>query len=285
MPLVILVVFLLYTVLRCVCLLLDEDSFAWGNVGITAGSMRFRELPALANGKNQHPILLIHGWGVTAACFKGAALALHRRTGRRIVGVDLPGCGRSHGPAAYSPREQAEAVLAFCDDRGIEAFDAAGHSGGCAVVAHMQALAPARVHRQIRISPNDNTAGERWGLERRGARRIMSAADVFRRFTRVPFRETSAVLLYAAPSYLREGFWHLLMTYIFMASASEDVPQPPDPVLVITGDRDPLTDREHLARLADAGAISHHVVPGPHGIYYNAAEEVALIIASWVGAC
>ncbi|WP_339154849.1 alpha/beta fold hydrolase [Actinomadura luteofluorescens] len=74
------------------------------------------------------PLLLIHGSGASGGTWNPMipALAAHRR----VVRVDLPGCGQSPPAASYDVPDQADRVAALLDDLGIRDADVAGHSSG-----------------------------------------------------------------------------------------------------------------------------------------------------------
>ena len=65
--------------------------------------------------------------------------------GWRVLAVDLPGHGRSPGPALTSVEAMADWLLALLDAAGIDAAILAGHSMGSLIALEAAARAPARV--------------------------------------------------------------------------------------------------------------------------------------------
>ncbi|WP_103348891.1 alpha/beta fold hydrolase [Amycolatopsis sp. CA-128772] len=96
------------------------------------------------------PVALVHGWGGTyRSTWSGSALERSLfRAGRTVLGVDLPGHGRT--PAAHDPRayadiaEQLHARLPA--GRGI---DAVGFSLGGKLLLHLAARDPERFRRLV----------------------------------------------------------------------------------------------------------------------------------------
>jgi pimeloyl-ACP methyl ester carboxylesterase len=61
------------------------------------------------------------------------------------LALDLPGHGRSPGPACNTIEDYSAAVIAELDHRQIDAFAVAGHSMGAMIALHLAATAPQRV--------------------------------------------------------------------------------------------------------------------------------------------
>ncbi|MCK2219468.1 alpha/beta hydrolase [Actinomadura sp. ATCC 31491] len=74
------------------------------------------------------PLLLVHGSGASGACWEPVVAALAER--RRVIRVDLPGCGQSPPASSYGVPEQAGEVAAALDGLGAGAVDVVGHSSG-----------------------------------------------------------------------------------------------------------------------------------------------------------
>lgn len=93
-------------------------------------------------GSRVPPVLLIHGAGGQHAHWPPQ---VRRLTGVQTFAPDLPGHGRSGGPA----RERLEAttadLLAFMDALGVARFVAVGHSMGGGIALHLALAAPERV--------------------------------------------------------------------------------------------------------------------------------------------
>ena len=93
------------------------------------------------------PIVLVHGWAVSAYLWRHNILPL-AAAGHRVIALDLPGHGLSDAPEAtgsYTTERFAAVVLELLDALGIERAMLAGQSMGGKVVARVALDAPARV--------------------------------------------------------------------------------------------------------------------------------------------
>jgi len=104
-------------------------------VAVTGGEVELVDLPGPAGV----PLVLVHGLGGHWAHWLANLLPLARH--RRVVAVDLPGCGRSEPPAFSPPSVDgyARAVGEALDALGIERAVLVGHSFGGSVVARLAA--------------------------------------------------------------------------------------------------------------------------------------------------
>lgn len=108
-----------------------------------------RAVHAGTGGRDFEPVsgkavVLIHGSGMdnTVWAQQNRFLAHH---GLPLLSVDLPGHGRSEGPALETVEEMADWVVALLDAAGLEAGLLAGHSLGSLVALAVAARAPERV--------------------------------------------------------------------------------------------------------------------------------------------
>lgn len=111
--------------------------------------------PALAT------VVMLHGAGMDHTVFAQQARALaHRR--RNVLAFDLPGHGRSAGPALESIGAMADWVLSAAARCGAERLRLAGHSMGALVAleaaarggARVEALALVGVVPEMRVHPD-----------------------------------------------------------------------------------------------------------------------------------
>jgi len=72
--------------------------------------------------------------------------------GHSVLAVDLPGHGRSDGPALHSVREMAQWLIGFLDAAGIAKATLVGHSMGSLIVLETAARAPTRIERVALLS-------------------------------------------------------------------------------------------------------------------------------------
>ncbi len=105
----------------------------------------------LVTGGDGPPLLLLHGYPQTRACWHAVAPALSKTF--RLVIPDLPGYGASEGPApdaenlAYSKRNTARTMVALMAALGHERFLLAGHDRGGRVAYRLALDHPERVDR------------------------------------------------------------------------------------------------------------------------------------------
>jgi pimeloyl-ACP methyl ester carboxylesterase len=94
------------------------------------------------------PVVLLHGFPQTSACWDGVAPLL-QAAGYRTVAPDQRGYSpgaRPSGVTAYRVDELVADVLALADDRGVERFHLVGHDWGGMVAWALAAGHPRRLH-------------------------------------------------------------------------------------------------------------------------------------------
>lgn len=74
------------------------------------------------------PVVLLHGWPQTGACWRRVAPALAAR--RRVIVPDLPGFGRSARPGSFDAASLAGTIVAFMDAVGAGRAAVVGHDWG-----------------------------------------------------------------------------------------------------------------------------------------------------------
>lgn len=89
-------------------------------------------------------VVLIHGAGMDHSVFALQARALAHH-GRNVLALDLPGHGRTAGPALDSIAAIAEWVLRAAASCGMARFRVAGHSMGALVALEVAARGGARI--------------------------------------------------------------------------------------------------------------------------------------------
>ena len=86
-------------------------------------------------GGNQDPIILIHGWPLSAAAWKGQVPVL-RQAGYRVIAYDRRGFGRSDKPkTGYDYDTLAADLKQVIDERGLKNITLVGFSMGGGEVA------------------------------------------------------------------------------------------------------------------------------------------------------
>jgi len=101
------------------------------------------------------PVLLVHGWAVTAYLWRHNILPL-AEAGYRVVAPDLLGHGLSDAPkdsAAYALGPFAQSILDLLDALGIESASVAGQSMGGKLAMQAARMAPSRITRLILFGP------------------------------------------------------------------------------------------------------------------------------------
>lgn len=101
------------------------------------------------------PVLLVHGWAVSAYLWRHNILPL-ARAGYRVYAPDLPGHGLSDAPDApgeYTLERFSARLLELLDVLQVQRASIAGQSMGGKVVAHVAMRAPARVRRLMLFGP------------------------------------------------------------------------------------------------------------------------------------
>jgi len=94
----------------------------------------------------QPAVVMIHGAGMDHIVWALPARSLAHR-GRAVLAIDLPGHGRSAGPALASIAEMAAWLVRFLDAAGIGQAALCGHSMGSLIALETAAAAPDRVTR------------------------------------------------------------------------------------------------------------------------------------------
>lgn len=96
------------------------------------------------------PVLALHGVTGHAGRWPGLAAEL---PGRRLVGVDLRGHGRSPWAPPWGLEQHVADVLGALDALGLDRVPVLGHSFGGAVAVHLARTAPERVARLVLLDP------------------------------------------------------------------------------------------------------------------------------------
>ena len=101
------------------------------------------------------PVVLLHGYGDTADCWRRVLPALQRR--RRVIAIDTPPFGRSSTPPAHFEDDLVgcyeEFFPALFDELDIGRAAVVGHSMGGAMALTLALEDPARVERLVLIAP------------------------------------------------------------------------------------------------------------------------------------
>lgn len=210
--------------------------------------------------------VLVHGIGVSSRYFH--PLAVELAASSNVYLVDLPGFGAAPKPKQrdITLDDHAAVLAAFLRRTELENPVLVGHSWGCQVVAALAEQHPDVSDRIVLMAPTMEPSAR---TVPRGMLRL------FRDSLREPFR----VVAIAAIDYLVR----CRVPYLFqqmpnmMADRIEDrVGANGSPVLVLTGDRDPIASREWGAELASRAQFGRHrEVHGPHVVMHSDPRTVA----------
>lgn len=229
------------------------------------------------------PLVLIHGAGGTHRHWGEEIRAL---PGRRVVALDLPGHGRSPGPAPGSIGGHARSVLAALDGLGLASAALAGSSMGGAIAMTLALEAPARVAGLVLVST---------GARLRVSPALLQATADPAAFARAADGLAEWLFGPLAPSSLRRELVRNLLAQApgvahgdFTACNAFDVMsrlgEIRSPTLVVCGAEDRLTPPRYAAFLHEGiPGARLEVVPGAgHLVPLEAPAEVARVIEAFL---
>lgn len=215
------------------------------------------------------PVVLLHGLLVSHYAYRGVIPHLSRT--RRVLALDLPGCGESDRPDpavadGYSPVWLADAVVDVLAARDVLVCDLVGHGLGGAVALCLAELAPQRVRRLVLADtlcfplpmPLEGRLSAMPVIGPRLLKYLFRRADLRRYLRRT---HSSPELLDEASVDLywdrlrREGgpeAAHAMIRQLAALDHMRDrLPRVRAPTRVLWGDRDALTPLEHGERMAE----------------------------------
>ncbi len=244
------------------------------------------------------PIVLLHGLFLSHHAFSRVIPRI--ASGRRVVALDLPGCGDSDRPSAaqvddYSFEWMADAIAATLEALGVSAATVVGHDLGGTLALVLASKHPHRVRETVLLSPLALTVS----LPLPGALAIGPSLglEVFRRTLRradfVRFLQQGL----STPELLDERdahvFWDRLCRWGGREAAYAMLAQLPSvvrlrdrfaevsvPCTLVWGDRDRIVPPEHSARLAALLPDAREVLIDGcgHNPAYEQPAEVAAVL-------
>jgi pimeloyl-ACP methyl ester carboxylesterase len=213
---------------------------------------------AAGSGK---PLVLVHGLGVSADYWVRNASVI-AAAGFRVLAPDLPGFGRTSGPAGgLDVVAQAEALRQWAVKLEIGPAAYLGHSLSCQAILELAVRYPEAVRGLILAAPT----GEGASLQRLAKQAFGLMRDLA--------RESPKLAGIVALAYLQAGPLRVLGTWRKGADHHPMplLPQIRVPSLVIVGERDPVVDlpfAESIAAALPGGRVV--VVPdGSHGVIFD----------------
>lgn len=235
-----------------------------------------------ARGSHGAPLVFIHGAGDNHLCWNGQLAAFAETT--RVLALDLPGHGRSHGAGQKTILEYAVAVREFLDALRIERAIVVGISMGGAIAQTLALEFPARV----------------LGLGLIGTGAKLRVAPQFLKGLQNDFENTARMLAQnyfaspAPPDLLAKSTASLLATGAqvahddFAACDAFDVRarlgEIRAPTLIVCGADDKMTPPKYSEFLAQniAGAELHILENAGHLVMLEQQVEFNRILGEWV---
>lgn len=247
-------------------------------------------------------ILNAHEWGDPAGpavvCLHGVtghgarfrALA-ERLQGRRVVGLDLRGHGRSGWEPPWNVAAHVADLCETADALGLERPAWLGHSFGGLLVAELAAFAPERVDRAVLLDPALHIDPAVAATQADGARADVSfgSADEAieaRLAGGALFTTPHAILEEEAEAHLERGEdgrlrWRYSPTAVVAAwgeMARRAPPFPSCPTLVVLGQRSWIP-----VEVPATPGLEQLVVPGGHSVLWDDFDATAGAIALFLG--
>lgn len=217
-------------------------------------------------------IVLVHGLVVSSRYMR----RLLARLGPwfRTWAPDLPGFGRSEDPGRlYSLPELADALVAWMDAAGVARATLVGNSFGCQISAEVAVRYPERVARLVFQGPTAEP----------GTRTVPRQ---IRCFLRNSVRDKPSVAPIMLRDYWDAGWRRFVHTFrVELEDAIEvKLPSIDVPVLVLSGERDPITRPEWGQRVATMLPRGRHVIlaGAAHTAVWGAARQVARAIQAFL---
>jgi pimeloyl-ACP methyl ester carboxylesterase len=205
-------------------------------------------------------VVFVHGAGLEHSLF-GLQSRYFGYHGWNVLALDLPGHGRSEGPALPSVKEMANWVFAVLDSAKADTFSVVGHSLGSLVALECAATLPERIERIAMIGTAfPMKVGEAF-LEaaRRNEQTAFDMETIWGHAAQVPlggnpnpgmwmYGDTLARLARLAPGVLYSD----LKACNEYASGLESAAKVKCPVLMILGARDVMTPVRSTKELKEA---------------------------------
>lgn len=207
------------------------------------------------------PVVLVHGLGVSADYWVRNAPII-AASGYRVLAPDLPGFGRTRGPAeGLDVPAQAEALRRWAAALDLPPAVYLGHSLSCQAVLELAAREPDMVRGLILVAPTGQDAS---------VRRLLRQGIGFLRDIRHESVKLASII---ALAYLRAGPKRVLRTW-HMGAKHDPLPLLPRircRALILLGELDPVVPFEFARNLADGLPRSNVVVVprGSHGVIFD----------------
>jgi pimeloyl-ACP methyl ester carboxylesterase len=218
------------------------------------------------------PVVLVHGLVVSSRYM--IPLAERMAEHAHVYAPDLPGFGKSDHPEhPLNIAGLADALAGWMRATGIQRAALIGNSMGCQVIAEMALRYPALVARAVLIGPTTDRRG-RHVLEQ--LRRLLAAG---------PYEAPGLLGVQIRDTWsagLREAW--ATARYAIDDRIESKLPALTMPVLVVSGQHDPLAPPRWAAELADLlqhGQL-HILAGGGHALNYSAPDQLLQLVAPFL---
>ncbi|MEO7909310.1 MAG: alpha/beta fold hydrolase [Roseiflexaceae bacterium] len=252
---------------------MNEEHQRLGSLWVEVGGLRMHARAATdAANAGVLPVVLVHGLVVSSRYMISLAERLAERT--QVYTPDLPGFGKSDHPKhPLDIAALADALAGWMRATGLARAALLGNSMGCQVIADMALRYPSLVARAVLVGPTTDRDG-RHVLEQ--LRRLLAAA---------PYEAPGLVGVQVGDTW-SAGLREALATARF---AIEDrieakLPALHMPVLVVSGEHDPLAPPRWAAELAGLlpyGQL-HILAGGGHALNYSVPDQLLEIVAPFL---
>src|SRR3954447_23599176 len=216
------------------------------------------------------PIVHVHGFGISGSYLEPTAARLASRYPTYVP--DLPGMGRSISPERpLDLPGLAAALIAYCDQVGVERATFVGNSLGCPLIIEVASRFANRIERAVLVSPAGGPNNQPMG---RALKQMVLDGP----------REELSMLPIAARDYMKFGLlgsWALFKAMIAYPTL-ERLHDLVMPTLVIGGDRDPLVHFDRVGVFAGLSGVEGVKVQGAHALNYSRPEIVAALIEAHI---
>jgi pimeloyl-ACP methyl ester carboxylesterase len=201
------------------------------------------------------PVVLVHGFIVNGESWKKTNVYHNLAAkGYRVITMDLRGNGRSsklHNPEAYAKDAEAKDVMGLLTHLGINAYHLVGYSRGSIIAARLLVL-DSRIKKAVIGGMGDGFTDPNW------PRRVM----FYHALSGEPVKELEQMVNYVKTSGLDQQAL-ACMQKEQPSCSQQELGKIQEPVLVISGDKDPDNGSpERLAAMILHSTVLH--VPGDH---------------------
>jgi pimeloyl-ACP methyl ester carboxylesterase len=252
---------------------MSEQDQRLGSMWVEVDGLRMHARAAASAANTEAlPVVLVHGLVVSSRYMIPLAERLAERT--PVYALDLPGFGKSdHPERPLDIAGLADALAGWMRAAGLARAALLGNSMGCQVIAELALRYPSLVARAVLVGPTTDRRG-RHVLEQ--LRRLLAAG---------PY-EAPGLLGVQVRDTWSAGLRETLATarYAIIDRIETKLPALTMPVLVVSGEHDPLAPPHWAAELAGLLPDSQlHILAGAgHALNYSAPDQLLEIVGPFL---